>query len=159
MIYSKDESHDALDSLISSVSALVYNLFLEGIPHKGSIAFGLMTLDQKNSIFFGQPLIDAYLLQEELNFYGIIIHASAEKKMKDNQSGINFIQDYLCPLKNGFSKHLTVYPIFVPNCDKEYQKEIDALTDSIKKLRYKTSGYLRRYIDNTEIYLNSIYEK
>jgi hypothetical protein len=159
MIYSKDESDDSLDYLISSVSALAYGLFIESIPHKGSIAFGKMTLDKENSIFFGQPLIDAYLLQEELNFYGIIIHASAEKKIIDRRSKTTFIQDYLCPLKNGFSKHLTVYPIFFPNCDKKYQKEIDDLNDSIKKLRYKTSGYLRRYIDNTEIYLNSIEEK
>jgi hypothetical protein len=160
MLYSKDESNDALDDLITSVSALVYELFLNGIPHKGSIAYGKMTLDKKNSIFFGQPLIDAYLLQEELNFYGIIIHASAEKKMKRKKYNCNmsFVQDYLCPLKNGSSNHLTVYPIFVPS-DQKFKKQAADLIDSMKELRYKTSGYLRRYIDNTELYLNSIIEK
>lgn len=157
MIYSKDESNDSLHSLICTVAGLTYDLFIAGIPHKGSIAFGLMTLDKENSIFFGQPLIDAYRLQEELLFYGIIIHASAELNMINNKYDMIFIIDYLCPLKNGSPNHLTVCPIFIaPPIDPQWQKHIEALFDSIKKLRYRTSGHLRKYIDNTELYLNSI---
>jgi hypothetical protein len=33
-----------------------------------------MTLDYEKSIFFGQPLVDAFLLQDELKFYGIVVH-------------------------------------------------------------------------------------
>jgi hypothetical protein len=157
MIYSKDESHNSLDHLICTVASISYNLLIDCIPHKGSVAFGLITLDSKNSIFFGQPIIDAYLLQEELLFYGIIIHGSAEQKII-NEKYTLFIKNYLCPLKNGSSNHLTVCPIYLaPHADQsEYKKNIEALFDSVKKLRYKTSGYLRKYIDNTEIYLNSL---
>lgn len=56
------------------------DLFISKIPFRGSIAYGEMTVDLENSIFFGQPLIDAYLLGEQLQSYGIACHASAEKK-------------------------------------------------------------------------------
>jgi hypothetical protein len=67
IIYSKDDSFYSLDSFICTVAAFTHALLAESIPHKGAVAFGLMTLDTDNSIFFGQPLIDAYILQEELD--------------------------------------------------------------------------------------------
>lgn len=160
MIYSKDESFESLFSLICTVSALTNDLFLEGIPHKGAFAFGTMTLDTERSIFFGQPLIDAYLLQEEINFYGIIAHASAEEKVDEFKSlkkSIPFVKNYLCILKNGSSQNLTIYPMFSDHglaSDPKWKSKVDNLSESIKKLRYRTSGHLRKYIDATEIYLN-----
>jgi hypothetical protein len=157
MIYSKDESYDAAYSFLATVSAIETDLLQEGIPHKGAVAFGQMTLDWGKSIFFGQSLIDAYQLQEELYFYGIIIHASAEGII-ESQKLMDFVHNYLCPLKNGYSKHLTVEPLLPSSKDPQYQKNVDDLFDSIKKLRYKTSGHLRQYIDNTEKYLKSVHD-
>lgn len=81
MIYSKDDSYESLYSTICTTSGLTNDLLTEGIPHKGALAFGIMTLDTQNSIFFGQPLIDAFLLEGEINFYGILVHGSAEIKI------------------------------------------------------------------------------
>jgi hypothetical protein len=159
MIYTKDESNDAFNALIFTVAAFTNELFIASVPHKGAIAFGEVTLDWKNSIFFGQPLIDAYLLQEELIFYGIIIHASAEQKMTDNNCLWDYIINYLCPLKNGSSKHLTVYPIFLGNIEPRFQKIVKEIFDSVNKFRFKTSGYLRIYIDNTLKYLHDTNDK
>lgn len=160
MIYTKDESKESFESFLMILSSLTNDLFIEGVPHKGAVAFGMMTLDLTNSIFFGQPLIDAYLLQEELFFYGIIIHASAEQKI-DTVKQIDrtfMIKNYFCPLKNGNSWHLTIYPFWAPEDLKtsQYKEHSKNLFDAIKKLRYQTSGYLRKYIDNTEAYLNFI---
>jgi hypothetical protein len=154
MIYSKDKSVDSFHELAIVVSAFTSDLFTEGIPHKGAIAFGEMTLDNDKSIFFGQPLIDAYLLQEELYFYGIIIHASAEKEIEKNpdSDGKRFTKNYLCPLKpNGNANHLTIFPLY-----SQDNSESEILLLSIKKLRFNTSGILRKYIDNTESYLNFV---
>jgi hypothetical protein len=157
MIYSRDESNDSLKAFMSTVSGLAYDLLVECcIPYKGSVAFGLMTLDITNSIFFGQPLIDAYLLQEELYFYGIIIHGSAEQKMKDSNSTMDYVIEFSCPLKNGHSNHFSVRPEGFISNDLTYEHYKEEIFDSIKKLRYKTSGYLRKYIDNTEQYLEYI---
>jgi len=156
-LYSKNDSFNSLYSLICATAALTSSLLRDAIPHKGAVAFGTMTLDTGNSIFFGQPLIDAYLLQEDLNFYGIIVHSSFEQKLeeKGKEGGIPFIQDYLCPLKNGNAIHKTILPIFANIADPDHQEFNDELFASFKKLRFKTSGHLREYIDNTELYLNS----
>jgi hypothetical protein len=162
MIYSKDESFESLYSLICTVSSLVNDLFIEAIPFKGAFAFGMMTLDFNNSIFFGQPLIDAYLLQEEISFYGIVAHATAQEKIdsfKNANKVFPYITVFNCYFKNGNSKHLTIYPMYAsPGFENNPKSKnyVDELFESINKLRYKTSGQLRKYIDNTEVYLNSI---
>jgi len=167
MLYSKDDSYNSLLFISLCISALTHKLLIENIPHKGALAFGEMTLDFKSSIFFGQPLIDAYLLQDELIFYGIILHATAQKEIEtihlNMESSIkNLIKNYLCPLKNGTSKHLTIQPLYtsMENSQEEFQKEESKkLFESIQKLRYITSGHLRKYIDNTEIYLEKFRAK
>lgn len=157
IIYSKDDTYESLDSLVSSISALTYNLFLEGIPHKGALSFGMVTLDTENSIFFGQPLIDAFLLQEEINSYGILLHATVEKEIINKKYKMPpFIRDYLCKFKNGTAKHLTVYPMNTRLVDETNKQNSIKLFDSITRLRLNTSGYLRKYIDNTEEYLETI---
>lgn len=164
MIYSKDSTYNSLYSIICTTSSLIADLFFEKIPFKGSMAFGKMTLDAKNSIFFGKPLIDAYLLQEEMNFYGIICHANIEEKIDDflsKSKEINFKIEYLCPLKNGATNHLTIYPMDILNTKnaEEDKKRREKMFDAIKQLRYKTSGHLRKYIDNTETYLKKVIEQ
>ena len=161
MLYTKDKSYKSFNSLITAVSGLTNDLFIEGIPHKGAIAFGKMTLDTERSIFFGQPLIDSYLLQEELHFYGIVIHGSVEEKLqlKLNQTG--FISKYNCPLKNGKSTHYTVFPMHANSINSEdngYVEYYKKIRSSLDKMKYKTSGHLRRYIDNSNDYLESIAE-
>ncbi len=68
IVYSKDDSFEALDTFVDTMAGLSQDLIGDRVPFKGAIAFGLMTLDTENSIFFGQPLIDSYLLQEEILF-------------------------------------------------------------------------------------------
>ena len=160
MIYSRDNSYNSLHAFICTISAMLDDLFIENIPFKGAIAFGKMTLDTDRSIFFGQPLIDSFLLQEELNFYGVIVHASAEKEMLqfEDKLGSLFLTKYLCPLKNGASYHLTVHPM---TSDKALQavedrEDYESLLIAVHKLRQRTSGYLRRYIDNTEAYIKYV---
>jgi len=160
IIYSKDNSYESLYSLICSISSLTYDMFIEGIPHKGAIAFGEMTLDNSNSIYFGQPLIDAYLLQEELNFYGFVVHSTAQIHIDKfmGEKGIPFTHTYLCPFKSGASKHLTIYPIYAGEVKDDEEEDQNKLINAIANLRYKTSGHLRKYIDSTEAYITYINE-
>ncbi len=158
ILYSKDNSKKSLDYLIRTTSGLTNELFIQGVPHKGTLAFGIMTLDMENSIFFGQPLIDAYLLQEEIYFYGVLVHATAEQQLLDKKlDDIPFIKNYLCNLKVGSAKHLTIYPMHSTSIgDPKYNLKYEELRDSINKLRWKTSGNLRKYIDNTELYIGTV---
>ena len=153
MVYSLDGSFESLKSFTCTISALIHDLFAEGIPFKGSIAYGMMTIDMERSIFFGQPLIDSYLLQEEMKFYGIIVHGTAQRVIEDSNK-TSFHISYLCPLKNGSSVHLTIAPMFW--VVKGYDEQNEKLADSLRKMRYNTSGSIRKYIDLTEEYLETI---
>jgi len=109
IIYSKDDNYNSFCSFAATVASLTHDLLTDAIPHKGAVAFGIMTLDTDNSIFFGRPLIDAYLLQEELTFYGIIVHSSFEQEIfKKNYEESSVIKRYLCNLKNGNAFHYTI---------------------------------------------------
>jgi len=121
-----------------------------------------MTLDTEKSIFFGQLLIDAYLLQDELCLYGIIGHASAELAISKHTLP-PFIYNYLCPLKNGSSHHLIIFPMdgYVSKTEpgrvkKAQEKKAIELNNHVKELRFTTSGHLRKYIENTEKFLNEM---
>ncbi len=151
MMYSKNNQPENLNNFLSAVGSLTEDLFLAEIPYKGAVAYGMMTLDFKNSIFFGRPLIDAYLLSEELGYYGVVVHASAEAKKGFKES--DAVIEYLCPFKTGTANHYTI----IPSIDilTQYQD----LKDSINLLKKKTSGGLRKYIDNTSLYLDSIYKQ
>lgn len=156
--YSMDNSYESFDFLVSTISGLTNYLIVEGIPFKGAFAFGIMTLDTEKSIFFGQPLIDAYLLQEEVHFYGILFHATVEKEIENNNfKWPPFTVSYLCNLKGGSAVHRTIYPLYARQKNVKNQKEkYEELMKGINRLRLKTSGHLRKYIDNTEKYLSQI---
>ena len=162
IIYSKDDSFASLEAFSCTISGLIEDLFFQNIPFKGAVAFGPMTLDTQRSIFFGQPLIDSYLLQEELNFYGIIVHATAEKEISQHAQKIRtlFLMKYLCPLKGGSSYHLTIYPMCIDPFDdaKVTEEDYNKLFNSVDNFRHMTSGHLRKYIDNTEVYLKYVRE-
>jgi hypothetical protein len=155
-IYSKDDSPDSLHHFNCTISSLTEDLFAASIPHKGAYSFGIMTLDTNRSIFFGQPLIDAYLLQDELSFYGVIGHASADESIHNSNKKPPFLASYLCPLKNGSCIHQTIPPMAFLASKKEAIERADEILMTIKNMRFKTSGYLRKYIDNTELYLKTV---
>jgi hypothetical protein len=160
LIYSKNDSELSLEIFLCSIAAIYNELLLESIPHKGACAYGLMTLDPENSIFFGQPLIDAYLLQNELYFYGIVLHANIEERLKR----LDCVRSYKCPFKNGSSNHLTIEPLYLTQemkdeDEEQFKKDSKKLYSGVEKLKYKSSGSIRKYVDNTEEYLNLFQEK
>ena len=62
-----------LKELIHSIIFLIKNCFKANIPIKGAISKGMFTCDSDNSLYFGQPLIDAYKIQNSIKYYGCII--------------------------------------------------------------------------------------
>lgn len=135
-------------------SAYLYRKCLElGIPIKGSIAYGKFTADFDKSIFFGQPLIDAYLLEEELNLYSVVLHHSFESYLLGKVYGKHKFPDnirwfkHLTPFKNGRSNHYHLNWIFyLPD---EEQEKIEEKRDLLSKYYNSVSGKTRCYVDNT----------
>ena len=105
LIYSQDNTIKSLHALADITShIMMYAIQQEKpIPLKGAIAAGKMTCNQTKQLYFGQALIDAYLLEENVKYYGVLVHHSAEKYLQED----NFpeFRDVETPLKGGEISH------------------------------------------------------
>ena len=101
--------------------------------------------------FFGKPLIEAYLLEQQLDLFGIVAHHSFEHLLKSTfkkQKCRDNLQDYVpYPIhtKSGRGKHLILDWI-------RFAEEIHGKTfhDAIYSiLSTQMSGNPKCYLDNT----------
>lgn len=137
---------------------------------RGSIALGSMVFDETNQLFFGKALVDAYLLEQQLAYYGIVFHESAEKiilsamqekeihlPIIDEETNLSAMQkkeiylpiiDEEVPLKNGKSSHFHIAWYLMDKKLKEGNISDDAI-QWLKTLRTTVSGTPRIYLDNT----------
>ncbi len=81
IIFSKDDSNEAAGDFIFFVRHLICRAIELRLGIKGGLAFGELTVDPLNQLYFGQPLIDAYQLEEELQCYGAVLHSTAEERL------------------------------------------------------------------------------
>ena len=106
------------------------------IAFKGAISKGNLTADSGKQLYFGQPLIDAYLLSEEILMYGVIIHHTVEKDI-DSHS-VLFVNKKV-PLRTGQSYHYII----------NWFENKGRAQNALNIIREDVSGSPRRYIDNT----------
>lgn len=114
-------------------------------------------------MFFGRALVDAYLLQEQVHYYGIVAHHSIEKDIKKyangwkekgngNRKGINPYVLSPIPLKNGNTTHYHLAYNLISET-RETGKNVDNMHKSIiswlEKIRGTVSGAPRIYVDKT----------
>jgi hypothetical protein len=135
------------DSVLSAVNMLltvgqIYDESIDKrIPLKGAVACGEQTADFEKSLYFGKPIIDAYELQNELLLYGVVLHHTMEKKLKELKFN-DFICNYDVPMKSGRIKH---FLIDWPDLRHAKHNNIDQVAD----FYHTVSGSPRLYIDNT----------
>jgi hypothetical protein len=151
ILFTIDDSSDAICDLLLKMGNFIAALIENEIPFRGGIAYGQITVDDKNSIFFGQPLIDAYLLSEELALYAVAIHHTAENRILKDEDANDFIFKYNTPVKIG-----KVFHYLVSACVYSLYMRQAVVSDLMEKFRSMTSGALRKYIDNTEEFLETI---
>jgi len=143
MIFSKDDTLESLNKIIIDSSVFLYLAIEIGIPIKGALSYGEITLDFENTLFFGRPIIDAYLLHDELYLYSAIMDNRIEEKMEEfviHDDVAELISTIKVPLKKGRVEHRVITPPS-PNLEKHLK--------DIQKLYSNVSGSPRLYIDNT----------
>lgn len=152
IVFSKDDTPDSLEMTILAAMYITAQAASLSIPIKGAMAHGMISVNQQEQIYFGQPLIDAYLLQEEVQYYGIVNHNSIDKYLYNLELEYDFpdITSIKTPLKSGQIQHtnLNWFNRIDPD-DKS--TPLDKKFDSIlAQWKTKCSGAPRKYIDNTE---------
>lgn len=145
VFFTRDDTEDRF----ISISQLLCNVIKESIrlkiPIKGAISKGEMSVNPSKQLFFGQPLIDAYLLEEDVLYYGIVVHHSLEKIIKSEINDLFF--DVKVPFKGGASFH------YVINwCDGDFIN----CRRCVNEIREMVSDEPRKYIDNTIDVINAL---
>jgi hypothetical protein len=147
-IFSFDDTLISFEIILNYISLLMYGIMNECVlPMKGAIAHGTVHVDKDKHIYCGRPLTDAYLLQEDVHYCGIVFHNSVDIYLEKQQAKINnelkeLFFETLTPFKNGCIKHNNVN--WFLHIDEDDFNLIN------KKMRITTSGNPRRYSDNTK---------
>ncbi len=149
IFFSKGDTYLDARKILIDAYLILDTAFRNSIHIKGAISYGLITADFDNSLFFGQPIIDAFLLHEELNLLSVVIDHNAEMKFSSlgkKADNYNVLKDYKVPMKYGKVNHKLV-------CFNN-KKHLTTGIEYLKKLYLLTSGRPRIYIDNTIELLN-----
>lgn len=147
LIISESDKPKVAESFIYHCNLFMKHCINAQIPIKGALSYGSFTADFKNSIFFGQPLIDAFLLHEELSMFGAILDFNIEKKLKELNLSSNFwnrLIKYKTPTKSGAINYYCINWLHVSQ-----DKEIINYNPIIEKFYTTASGKPRAYVDNT----------
>lgn len=158
IIFSKNDNLDSFNYFLLATSKFFTKAFKKQIPIKGAIAHGEISVNKTQQIYFGQPLIDAYLMEEEVNYMGIVAHNSidsyiAQIKQKEEKKTSEIIEKMLfeekTPLKCGCLTHTNLnWFLEYKQKDGQTSKTNDIEAD-INLFKKTSSGLARKYIDNT----------
>jgi hypothetical protein len=157
ILISSDDSESAAHEMIFIVGWILCKAINSGIPIKGAVAYGEQTADLNKSLYFGKPLIDAYELQNEIQLYGVVLHHTMERYLKNANMMDKFenftVFKLLAPMKSGKITHnLVDWTIY-------FKQEKGNLKESVSELYNDISGYPRKYVDNTLEFIQFVTEK
>lgn len=155
-IFTKNDDVSNFKYLIKSVSRMIRQALRKGIPLKGAIAYGDIVVDISKSIFCGQPITDAYLLEEDLQYMGIVFHHSVENYLREmlNDSARfhdTFFREINTPFKYGYRVHYNL----------NYLRSLNhffRMDNHVIMQRFESSGDARKYVDNTLSVIESLKE-
>lgn len=150
LIVENEINADGLYRISRAAGILMEVALYSKFPIKGCIAYGKLTFDKEAELYFGQPLIDAYLLHDELYYYGIVVHHSAEKVVNwYNSENAPYIYSEI-PLKKGRTTHCHLAWNIFANSESPIQlDDTKYCEDYLKKIEETVSGAPRIYVDNT----------
>lgn len=153
LIISKDDSLVSFRILAFVMRHILLWLINRGIAIKGACAHGKITIDKEKSIFFGQPIIDAYLLEEDVHYYGIVCHNSFEKQVKKENYVAFWEGNFFTAktkLKSGEIVHANVeWYSWMISSETSLEDIFQTVKGALENIQKQISGKPRMYVDNT----------
>ena len=154
IIFSKSDTVSDACKIILDAGYLIKIAIENKIAIKGALSYGEITVDFENSLFFGRPIIDSYLLHDQLQLYSAVFDNNFEYKMNSFKLPEPFqslITTYKANLKTGKITHQLVR--------MDTTSSVKEQIISLKEMYGNVSGSPRIYIDNTIEFLNSLLPK
>lgn len=142
-------------NLLTKASIALMQIAMEKkFPIKGAVAQGIFGFYADKQLYFGQPLCDAAILHDQLKFYGIAVHHSAEKTVKMYASEQLPYSKTPIFIDKGRVCH---YHLCWNLQDKTYQsKDItERCKQWLRLIEESVSGEPRMYVDRTEEVLDN----
>lgn len=141
-------SEQMFNLLSKAAIRLMHTAISMGLPIKGVISQGHFTFDEDNELYLGRALVDAYLLEEQVKYYGIVVHNTAEKTIKTYTSKKNPYCNSPINILKGVTCHWHLCWNLV-NQYLSYEDITEKCNSWISKIAEDVSGEPRIYIDNT----------
>lgn len=161
ILFSRGDSTEDLRKIILDTNIIFRAAISQGIPLKGALSWGKVTADFKNSLFFGKPIINSYLLHEDLQMMAVVIDHNADVRMR-NQLGEDYMEPITVfkkiPMKSGKIAHYVLKPSQddyakdYPGDEKKFMSELRCFYDS-------ASGKHRIYVDNSVDFWGEVYNE
>ena len=169
VIFSKNDSFENFEYFLVALRGIFANSIRHKIAMKGGFAHGEISLNKTEQIYFGQPIIDAYLIEEDVNYLGVVAHSSINDYLHINKSSADhsilvksLIFEDKINLKSGKIMHLNLDWFILTQRDYDNLKDEEKLQNIIAHISSfycNVSGSPRRYIDNTIDLLQSLNTK
>ena len=158
VVFSKNDDEGNFKYFLMAIRWLFAKTIANGIPLKGGFAHGNVSVNQSEQIYFGQAIIDAYLMEGEVNYFGIVAHNSIEDYIANQIENLDakFLESALfeikTPLKSGLINHTNVNwfsKLYTQTDGLNDDEVVELIVSRIKNFKRNTSGSPRKYIDNT----------
>ena len=136
-------------NLLTKASIALMQIALEKkFPLKGAIAQGTFGFYVDRQLYFGQPLCDAAILHDQLKFYGIAVHHSAEKTVRSYSTKLLPYSKTPIYIDKGRVCH---YHLCWNLLDNKYQSNDITMTCEkwLQTIEESVSGEPRMYVDRT----------
>ena len=141
ILFSNESTVESFVYMINLTGNIVEKSIELGLPIRGAVAAGQCTVtNEKVPYYFGQPIVDAYTLEENLILYGVVLHNTVEQFAATHGEKKELVFDYKVMLKGGASSHYVV---------NWFGRNYESNMANLKAIRTTVSDSPRRYIDAT----------
>ncbi|MFM9985552.1 MAG: hypothetical protein ACKVOK_10000 [Flavobacteriales bacterium] len=155
IFYTEDDSEICYHLLLNTMTAVTSGFYELGVPFKGAIAYGEFTADVTRSIYFGQPLVDAFLLQEDLALYAMILHDSMDEVMSRYRANSS-VMDYDFPAKENKTFYRPGITLFktrmMPQLYDNHRKKVKNMGVGVRE-------HIQTYVKNTLAWMDFNYRE
>jgi len=158
-----DHLYNSLMHLLLAASGALSTCIFSGFPIRGAVSYGEFYVNDKENIYLGKSLIEAYEWEKEQDWAGAILSPSCEQWLiRNNLMGpileSEYIVPYHVPLKN--KEHKEYYAVNWPAIVSLKKKEaIEAIERSFQLNNYEQSEAVQRKMEETIKFFDKYHKK